>query len=51
MILLAVMACAVMFKKDIDEDALLCPMIDARRMEVYSAVYDRALNQDQTCFC
>ena len=42
---LAVMTCAVMFKKDIDEDALLCPMIDARRMEVYSAVYDRALNQ------
>ncbi len=26
------------------EDALLCPMIDARRMEVYSAIYDRALN-------
>ena len=26
------------------EDALLCPMIDARRMEVYAAVYDRALN-------
>lgn len=25
------------------EDALLCPMIDARRMEVYAAVYDRAL--------
>ena len=22
---------------------LLCPMIDARRMEVYAAVYDRAL--------
>lgn len=42
---LAVITCAVMFKKDIDEDALLCPMIDARRMEVYSAVYDRALNQ------
>ena len=41
---LAVMTCAVMFKKDIDEDALLCPMIDARRMEVYAAVYDRALN-------
>ncbi|MCD7710847.1 MAG: tRNA (adenosine(37)-N6)-threonylcarbamoyltransferase complex dimerization subunit type 1 TsaB [Porphyromonadaceae bacterium] len=40
---LAVMACAVMFKKTIDEEALLCPMIDARRMEVYSAVYDRAL--------
>ena len=24
-------------------DALLCPMIDARRMEVYAAIYDRAL--------
>ena len=47
---LAVMACAVMFKKDIDEDALLCPMIDARRMEVYSAVYDRALNQVKPVF-
>ena len=28
---------------DLPEDALLCPMIDARRMEVYAAVYDRAL--------
>ena len=28
---------------DLPDDALLCPMIDARRMEVYSAVYDRAL--------
>src|SRR5574344_1098162 len=26
------------------EDALLCPMIDARRMEVYAGMYDRALN-------
>lgn len=25
------------------EDALLCPMIDARRMEVYSATYDSSL--------
>lgn len=25
------------------EDALLCPMMDARRMEVYSALYDRSL--------
>lgn len=25
------------------DDALLCPMIDARRMEVFTAVYDRAL--------
>ena len=27
----------------VEDDALLVPMIDARRMEVYSAVYDRAL--------
>lgn len=26
-----------------DENALLCPMIDARRMEGYTAIYDRAL--------
>lgn len=29
--------------EDIEDDALLCPMIDARRMEVYAALYDRAL--------
>ncbi len=28
---------------DMPEDSLLIPMIDARRMEVYSAVYNRAL--------
>lgn len=28
---------------NLPDDALLCPMIDARRMEVYSAVYDRSL--------
>lgn len=28
---------------EIEDDALLCPMLDARRMEVYAAVYDRAL--------
>lgn len=28
----------------IPDDALLCPMLDARRMEVYAALYDRALN-------
>lgn len=31
----------------IPENALLCPMIDARRMEVYCAVYDRALREMQ----
>lgn len=28
---------------DLPEDALLCPMLDARRMEVYAALYTRAL--------
>lgn len=30
---------------ELDDEALLCPMIDARRMEVYAAVYDRALKE------
>lgn len=29
----------------IEEDALLCPMLDARRMEVYATIYDRALHE------
>ncbi len=29
--------------EELPENALLCPMIDARRMEVYAAVYNRAL--------
>lgn len=29
----------------ISNDYLLCPMIDARRMEVYSAFFDQSLNQ------
>lgn len=33
----------VLLYHDLPEDALICPMLDARRMEVYSAVYDRAL--------
>jgi tRNA threonylcarbamoyladenosine biosynthesis protein TsaB len=27
----------------LEENALLCPMLDARRMEVYAALYDRSL--------
>lgn len=27
------------------EDILLCPMLDARRMEVYCAVFDKSLNE------
>lgn len=34
----------LLYHGNLPEDALLCPMLDARRMEVYAAVYDRALN-------
>lgn len=35
----------LLFNESVPEDALIVPMIDARRMEVYSAVYDRALRE------
>lgn len=35
----------VLLRDTLPEDALLCPMLDARRMEVYSGVYDRALHE------
>ena len=41
---LKVLSVPVLLMDELPEDALLCPMIDARRMEVYSAIYDRALN-------
>ena len=41
---LKVMSVPVLLMDELPEDALLCPMIDARRMEVYAAIYDRALN-------
>ncbi len=31
--------------EDLPENALLCPMIDARRMEVYAGIYDRSLKE------
>ncbi len=31
-----------------DKDALYCPMIDARRMEVYTALYDAEMNEIET---
>lgn len=40
---LQVMTVAVMFSDFFDEDVLFAPMIDARRMEVYTAVHDFAL--------
>ena len=33
----------LLYHEELPEDALLCPMIDARRMELYAAIYDRAL--------
>ncbi|MBR6981525.1 MAG: tRNA (adenosine(37)-N6)-threonylcarbamoyltransferase complex dimerization subunit type 1 TsaB [Prevotella sp.] len=33
----------VLLGKELEDNALLCPMVDARRMEVYAALYDRAL--------
>jgi tRNA threonylcarbamoyladenosine biosynthesis protein TsaB len=39
----AVMSVPVLLREEIEENALLCPMIDARRNEVYATIYDRAL--------
>ncbi|MDE6322133.1 MAG: tRNA (adenosine(37)-N6)-threonylcarbamoyltransferase complex dimerization subunit type 1 TsaB [Muribaculaceae bacterium] len=41
---LKLIAVGAMFHADLDPEALLAPMIDARRMEVYTAVYDFSLN-------
>lgn len=41
---LMLMAVHIMFNVDVEPDALFAPMIDARRMEVYTAVYDLSLN-------
>lgn len=35
----------LLYHEEIPEDTLLIPMIDARRMEVYSAVFDRSLKE------
>lgn len=40
---LEIMAVPLLLGDRIAEGELLCPMIDARRMEVYAAVYDRRL--------
>lgn len=41
---LELMAVPVLLSEKVKEDdALICPMLDARRMEVYAAIYDRAL--------
>lgn len=40
---LEVLCVPVLLRKQIEDNAMLCPMLDARRMEVYSAIYDRSL--------
>lgn len=42
---LKVLCVPVLLMDELPENALLCPMIDARRMEVYDVIYDRALNE------
>ncbi len=37
----------LLYHDELPEDALLCPMIDARRMEVYTALYNRALKVEK----
>ena len=45
---LELLAVPVLLEHDIEEGSLLCPMLDARRMEVYSGIYDRALKEVRT---
>lgn len=40
---LEIMCVPILLYRELEENALLCPMIDARRMEVYATIYDRAL--------
>ena len=40
---LKLMCVPILLREMIEDAALLCPMLDARRMEVYTAVYDRSL--------
>lgn len=42
---LELMCVPVLLCEMVEDDALLCPMIDARRMEVYAGIYDRALHE------
>ena len=46
---LKLLSVAVMFSKNIGPDDYFVPMIDARRMEVFTAVYDLALNEVIKC--
>ncbi len=41
---LEVLSVPVLLYHELPDDALICPMIDARRMEVYAEIFDRGLN-------
>jgi len=40
---LHILCVPVLLGENLPDDALLCPMVDARRMEVYAGIYDRSL--------
>ena len=42
---LQALAAAIINNMERSQDCLFCPMIDARRMEVYSAIFDHELNE------
>lgn len=42
---LELLAVPVLLSHELEDDTLLCPMLDARRMEVYAGIYDRALRE------
>ena len=42
---LELMAVPVLLHHELEEDALVCPMLDARRMEVYAGIYDKSLKE------
>jgi len=42
---LELLAVPVLLEHEPEEGTLLCPMLDARRMEVYAGLYDRALKE------
>ena len=42
---LELLAVPVLLREQVEEDALICPMLDARRMEVYAGIFDRALHE------
>jgi tRNA threonylcarbamoyladenosine biosynthesis protein TsaB len=42
---LEIMALSAIFQHPKKDKSLFCPMIDARRMEVFTAVYDKDLNE------